>query len=118
MIPQLIAILVLSVGTLLIMFAFALRRRLQSIPKSSPEPLRLIDPLELITRFQFFSGKNLETFRELLEAKRYEDIQKLIAQRFQAQGKSHPNRQAEEVCQKLFMTPTSLPSPDSLQGSA
>ncbi|MDZ4217219.1 MAG: hypothetical protein U1C97_02775, partial [Candidatus Gracilibacteria bacterium] len=73
---------------------------------SNPSPVTNTgtDLIDLIDRYKFFQGKNLETFTSLLQSKDYQGIEQLITERFHAQQKTNPEQQAKDVTTKLLST--------------
>lgn len=59
------------------------------------------DVVDLVSRHRFFQGKNLETFESIFAENRWEDIERLILEKFQAQKKDNAEILAKEVAEKL-----------------
>lgn len=92
MVPVLL--LFISVATLAFMLAVAVHRKLRR-QQVIDMPHHMI---ELVERYKFFQGKNLETFSLLLSANNLTGIEQLIREKFEAQGK--PN--AKKLTSKLI----------------
>jgi hypothetical protein len=60
------------------------------------------DLIELINRYGFFQGKNLERFTAFAQENNWEKIEQLILEKFQAQGKNNPEQFAQEISRKLI----------------
>jgi len=66
-----------------------------------------IDLIELVNRYKFFQGKNLEKFEKLLRESNSQGIENLIREKFLAQGKEDSAEKAHSVAKKLL---ASIPS--------
>ena len=127
--PQIILILMFSLSTLLIVLLFVIRRRKKKVPKAvaaqapaapaldlnldelnldslfkeSPAPESASsDLVELVRRYHFFQGNNLESFERLFFAKDFAGLEQLIKEKFEAQGKNTPELQAKMLTNKLL----------------
>lgn len=81
MLPALL--LFISIASLAFMLAVAVHRKVSR--KQLIAPSHRI--FELVERFRFFQGKNLEVFSRLLNANNTAGIEQLIREKFEAQGK-------------------------------
>lgn len=60
------------------------------------------DILQMVTRYRFFQGPNLERFEQFLRAKDILSLERLITEKFTAQGKANAETEAKTVVQKLL----------------
>jgi len=94
-------ILFASTTTLLFMFIMGLRRKMHAANPVETHCNASLQILEIVERFKFFQGKNLETFSHLLTANNVSGIEQLIREKFEAQGKPNASGLAFEVAKKL-----------------
>lgn len=69
-------------------------------PPSPPSPLD--DIIDMVSRYKFFQGKNLEAFSSLLRANNLNGIEIMIREKFEAQKKENAEMMAKEVTTKLI----------------
>ena len=81
---------------------FSTENNTSTSPSFSKNETKLSDLVELIKRYRFFQGENLNTFTELLLAKDFAGIEKLICEKFIAQGKENAQILAQETSKKLL----------------
>ena len=122
--PLLIALLTISTCTLLIVLLFALKKREKK--KQNPSPSQASsdllnsldftipaeektgnaqkpeDIIELVERFKFFQGKNLETFSSLLRSNNMQGIEQMIREKFLAQGEPDAEGRTAELMLKVM----------------
>lgn len=66
------------------------------------------DLVELVNRYKFLQGENLEKFEKYLQESNTDKIETLIREKFQAQGKDKASEQAKEVTKKLLSSVSSI----------
>lgn len=69
-----------------------------------PKKEELSDIVEMVNRYRFFQGKNLETFERLVSEKNTQGIETLIREKFECQGKENAGILAGEVTKKLMQS--------------
>jgi len=72
-----------------------------TIPQQPTSNEQSSDLIEMVSRYRFFQGKNLELFKRLIEENNWNQIEQLIQEKFQAQEKNEPSQLAQEVIWKL-----------------
>lgn len=102
--PGYIIIIALSVCSLLIVIIFKLRKKALKVQKNLeiqpiPEHSELI---EMVRRYNFFAGSNLNTFETLLTDNNLQGIEQLIREKFEAQGKTNSEELATTITTKLL----------------
>lgn len=80
-----------------------------SVPNQANEPHEFNEPslndiIDLVDRYKFFQGKNLETFSSLLRANNLNGIEVMIREKFEAQNKDNAEMMAKEVTTKLILS--------------
>ncbi|GEM_PF-5235990 len=66
----------------------------------NPEPKT--DLIELVSRYKFFQGKNLEAFSRFVQEGNFSAVEQLIREKFTAQKKENAPTLASEVTKKLL----------------
>ncbi len=87
---------------------------LKDVPQVSPDPgtsnqqplpasggSNQNDLIDLVSRYRFFQGKNLETFERLVGEKNTQGVETLIREKFLAQNRNDAGAMAKEVSGKL-----------------
>lgn len=95
MLPSLL--LFISIASLAFMLAVAVHRKVRRRQVIAPSH----QIFELVERFRFFQGKNLEVFSMLFSANNSTGIEQLIREKFEAQGKPNASGLASGLLQKL-----------------
>lgn len=75
-----------------------------TIPQQPTSNEQSSDLIELVSRYRFFQGKNLELFRKFVAENNWKQIEQLIQEKFQAQEKNDPSQLAQEVTIRLQTT--------------